>query len=334
MNKILYIIGLVCVPILFFSFIKFNEMDQDARWDSYGWGDSYDYDYGYDDDEGYGDYSYGDSYTSTYDERSSISMTAGLVGLIITLYFAAVYILGIMKVKRTVALVFNIMGVCVAGIYIFVNLIPILNPADAYFDDYGPSWIFEGMLMIPCCIVGLVQSVKYGKELKYGKDYYRKPVYVPQAPSYNPNHPSAAAVVPGQPHYQPQQPAYQPPAPPPPQAAPAPQPLRPQAPGAPAQPSPLTQQPPTPQTTPVAPPPQAPAQAPQAPPSQAPDHIQTMPQEPAQPQAPVPPVEPPAQPGMAPIPPAPSVNPAPPVGPPNNDPIITEDDGIDKIDDL
>jgi hypothetical protein len=313
MNKILYIIGLVCVPILFFSFIQFENLDRDARYDSYGWND-YDYDSG----DSYGDYSYGDSYTDSYDERSNISMNAGIVGLFITLYFAAVYIIGIMKVKRTVALVFNIIGICVAGIYVLVNIIPVLNPGDAYFDDYGPSWIFEGMLMIPCCIIGLVQSIKYGKELKYGKDYYRKPVYVPQAPSYNPNHPSAAAVIPGQPHYQGQQPTYQPPAPPPPQAPPAPQPLRPQAPGAPAQPTPITQQPPAPQV----PPAQAPAAAPQL------DIL------PVEPQAPASPPEPPAQGGVAPIPPAPTVNPAPPVMPPNNDPIITDDDGIDKIDDL
>ncbi|MBL4703816.1 MAG: hypothetical protein JKY54_04805 [Flavobacteriales bacterium] len=217
MTKLLYIIGLVCCVAMFISFVTLIEQDNSASRSSYI------YDYDYDSSDSYGDYSYGGYDNAEDDERVSIATMGGLVGLLFCLYFATTYIIGIKKVKRGVAKVFNIIGLSVAGIFIFVNLIPILNAGNVYFDEFGPPWILMNMLMVPCCIVGMVQSFKYDRELKYGAP--QKVRYQPQAPSYNPNHPSATAVIPGQPQYQQQQPQYQPqqptaPPPPPPTTPP------------------------------------------------------------------------------------------------------------------
>lgn len=240
MTKVLYIIGLVCCIGMFFTFVYLMEEDQQARWSSYDY-----YDYGYDSYDSYGDYSYGGYGYDTYDAREEIAFLGGVLGLLFCAFFIVTYIIGMIKVKRTVAKVFNIIGVSIAGLFFFINMIPIMDPGGVDFDEFGFSWIFLLMFMIPCCIIGLVQSVKYDKELKYGFDKAPKARYGEYQPSYNPNHPSASGgplpgvpAPPGQGHpqqqpqppQQPTQPQQQPPS--------QPQPLRPQQPVPPPPPQP------------------------------------------------------------------------------------------------
>ncbi len=308
MTKVLYIIGLVCCTIMLVVMAYFAEEAQEARWASY---DSYNY---YDDySNDYSDYSYGSNSYDSYDRREEVTTMGGLVGILFCLYFIVTYILGLIKVKRTVATVFNIIGISMAGIFVFVNAICILDGTD--FDDFGPSWILLLMFMIPSCIIGLVQAVKYDKILKYGPNYGQPKYPIPKVqygstqPSYNPNHPSASGnVIPGV-------------APPTGHGHPAQDPSAAQR---------VQQQPPPHQHPPQSPPPQTP-------PPPAPDQNYTRGTDPQQ----TPPPQPDqgtAQSGGVDAPgPVPPVNPAPSVGPIDNDPIITDDDADDevsKIDDL
>ena len=142
--RALYIIGIVLAVVFIFVSAYFIEESSYERYSSYS-------NYSYDDP--FATYSY-------YSPSGESTFIAGLVSLFFFLYFATVYIVGLIKIKRTTNKVLSIIGVSLTGIFLLWNLLMMAEPASLSFDEIGPVWIFYSLIMLAFMIVGLVQTIR------------------------------------------------------------------------------------------------------------------------------------------------------------------------------
>ena len=150
MNKALYIIG-IFFAIIFFFVIGFYIVDvNDARMD-----------YVYNTTStGYETYS---SYNYDSGNANSLTEEAGFISLFFFLSFAAIDLLGLLKVKTKTAKVMAIIGMTFTGLFIFWDFAMISSPGSLSFDEVGMGFLLYCFIMLAFCIVGVVQSFQYSK---------------------------------------------------------------------------------------------------------------------------------------------------------------------------
>lgn len=157
MNRAFYIVGIVFSVVFLFITSYYAEEVQSARYD-YLWDD-----YAYSSYDSYTPYS---SYS--YNNSDDLTMEAGLWSLFFLLSFLVIDILGMIKVKTKTMKVMGILGVCFTGILFLWNLLVIFDPGAISFDEVAPAWVLYCLIMLGFTIVGLIQSVRYYKIIKFG----------------------------------------------------------------------------------------------------------------------------------------------------------------------
>jgi len=152
MNKAIYIIGIVFAFIFIGVCGYYTEEVSNARFDylfsSYN----------------YSDYSYG-GYTSSYDSSySDLTAEAGLWSLLFVLFFVAMNLIGLIKVKTKTSKILSIIGLSLSAIILFWNFAVIASPGAMSFDEVSPAWIFFSLVMLAFAIIGLIQSIRFEKK--------------------------------------------------------------------------------------------------------------------------------------------------------------------------
>lgn len=146
-----YITALVLTIGFIFADVYYIEEVSSARWSSYSY-DSYD---SYSDPYGYSGY---DSYGSSNDD--DVTMEAGFVTMAFFLVYAVLFILSLIKIKRTTMKIFSIIGVSLTGIMMLWDGLMISSPGGVSFDEVGVAWVIFGLVMIAFTIVGTIQAFK------------------------------------------------------------------------------------------------------------------------------------------------------------------------------
>ena len=151
MNKALYIVGIVfsfvffCVSAYYVEEVSSARiMDIFSSYDSFG---------------GYGSYS---SYNST--SASDLTTEAGLIALFFLLVVIFVDIMGMLKVKTKTSKVFTIIGLALGGIFLLWDIVMLTSPDSISYDEAGVGFTFYALIVLAFSIVGLVQSIRFGKQ--------------------------------------------------------------------------------------------------------------------------------------------------------------------------
>ena len=151
MNRAFYIIGIV-FAVVFFGVTGYYVTEVDAA----QWREFYETYYN---NDGYG-YS---SYSSYSGVVADITMEAGMWSLFFFLAFAAIDLLGLIKVKTKTMKPMAIIGLSITGIFLIWNFGVLTSPSSLSFDEVAPGWVLYCLIMLAFTIVGLVQSVRYHK---------------------------------------------------------------------------------------------------------------------------------------------------------------------------
>jgi len=152
MNKALYIVGIV------FSFVFFcvsayyvGEVSSARIMEIFS---SYD---------SYGSYSSYGSYNSYSTSASDLTTEAGLIALFFLLVVIFVDIMGMLKVKTKTSKVFTIIGLALGGIFLLWDVVMLTSPDSISYDEAGVGFTFYALIALAFSIVGLVQSIRFGK---------------------------------------------------------------------------------------------------------------------------------------------------------------------------
>lgn len=148
--KALYIIGIVLSIGLISTTIYYTEEYSSVYYSSYyNSYDSYDYYGGYDD--------------SSY-KRAEITFEWAVVSMFFFLYFIALDILGIAKIKRTTTKVLAIIGLSLSGLMLLWDFAVMSSPRGISINEVGPVWAIYSIIFLAFSIVGLVQAVKFSNQ--------------------------------------------------------------------------------------------------------------------------------------------------------------------------
>lgn len=128
--------------------IYYAEEVQSARWSSYDY-NSYD---------PYGSSSY-DSYQYS-NEDDEKTMEAGFVTMGFFLIYTVLFVLSLIKIKKTTMKVFSIIGLSLTGIMILWDGLMISSPSGISFDEVAPGWILYQVVMLAFMIIGTIQAFK------------------------------------------------------------------------------------------------------------------------------------------------------------------------------
>ena len=153
MNKALYIVGIVFSFVFFCVSAYYVEEVSSARimemfssFDSYG---------------GYGS-SYS-SYSYLSSSASDLTTEAGLIALFFLLVVIFADIMGLVKIKTKTSKVFTIIGLALGGLFLLWDAVMLASPSSISYDEAGIGFTFYALIALAFSIVGLVQSVRYGK---------------------------------------------------------------------------------------------------------------------------------------------------------------------------
>jgi len=149
--KAMNIIGIVLVIVLGIVAAYYIDEVSSAYWDSFF--SSMDYGSGYD--------YYGRS-------AGDITFEAGLVMMLFILFYAALYISNIVKVKTTTTKVMTIIGMSFTFIMLVWDVLMLSSPRGISFHEVGPVFVIWGVINLAFCIVLLVQAVKYSNRQNKG----------------------------------------------------------------------------------------------------------------------------------------------------------------------
>ena len=152
MNKALYIVGIVfsfvffCVSAYYVEEVSSARiMDIFSSYDSYG---------------GYSSYS---SYNSYSTSASDLTTEAGLIALLFFVVYVFTEIMGLIKVKTKTSKVFTIIGIVLGGLFLLWDAAVLANPGSLTYDEAGIAFTFFTLITLAFSIVGLVQSVRFGR---------------------------------------------------------------------------------------------------------------------------------------------------------------------------
>jgi len=104
--------------------------------------------------------SYGYSNYSSYNEGDDVTTEAGFVTMAFFLVYTILFILSLIKIKKTTIKVFSIIGLSLTGIMILWDGVMISSPDSISFDEVGAGWIAFGLTMMAFMIVGTIQAFK------------------------------------------------------------------------------------------------------------------------------------------------------------------------------
>lgn len=152
MNKAFYIVGIVFSVVFFFVSAYYIAAVDEARYL-----DFVSYSYG-----SYNSYSYGSSVASSLTEEGA------LIALLFFLVFAAVDILGLLKVKTKTAKAMSIIGLSITGLFLLWDLAMMSSPGSMSFDEVGVAFLLYCLIALAFSIVGLIQSVRYSAMVRGG----------------------------------------------------------------------------------------------------------------------------------------------------------------------
>ena len=152
MSKVLYIIGIVFSIIFIVISGYYSELVSDARFDALF--SSYNYSY-----DNYSSYSYNGS-------ASDLTVEAAAWSLLFILFFLAMLLVGLIKVKTKTSKVLSIIGLSFGGILLFWDFAVIASPGSLSFNEVSPAWAFFGLMMLAFAIIGLVQSIRYANKME------------------------------------------------------------------------------------------------------------------------------------------------------------------------
>lgn len=152
MSKVLYIIGIVFSIIFIVISGYYSELVSDARFDALF--SSYNYSY-----DNYSSYSYNGS-------ASDLTVEAAAWSLLFILFFLAMHLVGLIKVKTKTSKVLSIIGLSFGGILLFWDFAVMASPGSLSFNEVSPAWAFFGLMMLAFAIIGLVQSIRYANKMK------------------------------------------------------------------------------------------------------------------------------------------------------------------------
>lgn len=101
----------------------------------------------------YGSYTY-------FSSGNSTTTQAAMVCSLFVLFFTAVQILSIIKIKTTTMKVMGIIGACLSGILLLIGVLVMANPGSLSFDEAGAFWALYAIIMIAFSIVGTVHAFR------------------------------------------------------------------------------------------------------------------------------------------------------------------------------
>ncbi|MDB4515984.1 hypothetical protein N9089_00125 [Crocinitomicaceae bacterium] len=148
MNKGFYIGGIVLSLILFILSVYYISEINDARYQEFFDMMQSDYNYGY----------YGLSTVA-----SDLTMEIASISLVFFLFYIASDLLGLIKIKTTTTKVFSIIGLSITFIFLLWDFAVLSSPSAMSFDEVGIAWLLYAIIMLAFSIVGLVQSIRFGK---------------------------------------------------------------------------------------------------------------------------------------------------------------------------
>lgn len=151
MGKVIYIIGIVLAVVFFVLIGYYSAEVSDARFDALF--SSYNYSY-----SSYSSYSYNGS-------ASDLTVEAGAWSLVFILFFIAMNLVGLIKVKTKTSKVLTIIGLSFSGILLFWDFAMIASPGSISFDEVSPAWVFYILMILAFAIIGLVQSIRFSKKM-------------------------------------------------------------------------------------------------------------------------------------------------------------------------
>ncbi len=127
--------------------IFYAEEVSSARWssDDYNSYNSY----------GSSSYDYSNSYAD--DEKTT---EAGFITMAFFLIYIVVFVLSLIKIKKTTMKVFAIIGLSFAGIMVLWDGLMISSPGNISFDEVVPGWLFFQVMMLAFMIIGTIQAFK------------------------------------------------------------------------------------------------------------------------------------------------------------------------------
>lgn len=148
--KAVYIVGIVLSFIFLFVIAFFVAEAESARYMSY-----YNYDYS-------NPYS---NYSSYQDYGADDTFLGAIVSFFFFAYFILAGIMGLIKTKTKTNKVLSIIGLSLSGIFFFWNILVMIDPGSLSYDEVGGGYAFYSLVMLAFMIVGLVQAVRYSKQL-------------------------------------------------------------------------------------------------------------------------------------------------------------------------
>lgn len=105
--------------------------------------------------------------------RADWTIEGGLITLLFILFFVAMNLINLISVKTMTSKVMSIIGLSLTGIALFFNVIMLLEPRSASYDEVGILFFLYAFIALAFAIVGLVQAVIYlkrGHQQKQGLD--------------------------------------------------------------------------------------------------------------------------------------------------------------------
>lgn len=148
-----YLAGIVLSIVLAIVSLYYMNEVHDARMDSL-----------YNSMNSYSQDSYGSSYNSysSYDDErdNELTVEAGLITLFFFLFFAALEILTLIKLKTKTMKVLSIIGISFTGIMLAWNAVMMGSPGGVSFDEVGVVWVLYALIMLAFSIIGTVHAFK------------------------------------------------------------------------------------------------------------------------------------------------------------------------------
>ena len=146
LSSILLSIVLAIVSLYYISEVSSARMD--ALFNSMN-------NYSQDPYDSYSSYNYYDD-----DRDNDITVEAGLVTVFFFLFFAAIQILTIIKLKTKTMKVISIIGVSLTGIMLAWDGVMMSSPGGISFDEVGVVWVLYAVILLAFSIIGTVHAFK------------------------------------------------------------------------------------------------------------------------------------------------------------------------------
>lgn len=104
-------------------------------------------------------YSYGMS-DSGYQEAEDTTQMAAIVTIVFLVFFEALFVLSLMKIKTKTMKVLSIIGLALTGIMLIWAVLPAASPGSVSFDEVGLGFAAFGFVLITFSIIGTIHAFR------------------------------------------------------------------------------------------------------------------------------------------------------------------------------